>query len=240
MPVKMLNFEELPSDVIDDVIIENICSAEPVLSDDIWNKFELDFSLGDDLFNFDILDCNINTESLKELCEIRNHDCMWAGHCGSKEHPARESIITTTTTVYKDNKKSTTIQPGRSLLLKQPVTKLTTIQAAATVASPDSPPMSDDEECKPNITLQILKEMISECQLDDDSDLCEYFEDGDDIIKDPQEDEQKQPQRQITTTTTTSHLHESDHSYHKDKNASMRMSNLGIETPSDSGRIFFF
>lgn len=215
------------------------------LSDDIWNKFELDFPLDEELCDLDNIIYNdfedlslqnsTRQSSLSFSCfpidEIRNHDCMWAGHCGSKEHSADDTklLLRPTFVPEKTPVQKQPVPAGRSLLLKTVVKPPTA--AAPVVPSPESPPMSDDEESKSRtITLQMLHEAISECDLEDDSDLCEYFEEGEDLIKDPIEEETKPRQnyaRQIT-----------DHSYHKDKNASMRISDLGIETPSDSGRSF--
>lgn len=83
--------------------VDELAPTEPLLPDDIWKKFELDFptlcgelSPLDDIFG-DIMeyvqeDAGGIQSSMEdgELCEIRNHDCMWAGHCASKEHPADE------------------------------------------------------------------------------------------------------------------------------------------------------
>lgn len=239
------------SSVLDNLLMQENGNfgGEPVLSDDIWNKFELDGALlDDDLDHLDLLDsafdminyyCDRNM-TLDDFSNIRHHDCMWAGHCASKEHPpSDESRLWPLACPTKAPKVVQKVQPGRSLLLKQPK-PVATAKSATTpvqqqpqqqqaVTSPESPPMSDDEEGKSSV-LQLLNEAISEC---DDSDLCDYFEEGDEIIKDPQEDEDVKPKM---TKQQTAYLMANDHSYHKDKNATMRMSNLGIETPSDSGR----
>lgn len=118
---------------------------------------------------------------------------------------------------------------------------------------PDSPPISDDEESKGSALLKLLNDAIEECDINEDSDLCDYFEDGDEGDNQEDEDEEEEdddvvevvvqdikpePQQQsdITPVVTRPYFNAvSDHCYHKDKNASMRMINLGIETPSDSG-----
>ncbi|KAJ8983491.1 hypothetical protein NQ317_014951 [Molorchus minor] len=233
-------------------------NTEPLLSDDIWKKFELDFpelAGFDDIFD-DIVD-TVKTESslfpflgLEGICEIRNHDCMWAGHCASKEHPADEprayAAVRPPTFAPAPimrppapPKPQTAKQPSQQSLLKPAV------RAAACTHVPQTPPMSDDEEVrsKPTKVLQILNQTISECDLEDDSDiedesgLKEYFGYGDDAdvevtlveVKDEEEEEMKKNIRKYQYAA------ESDHSYHKDKNASMRMASLGIDTPSDSG-----
>lgn len=127
-------------------------TSESLLSDDIWKKFELEIP---DLIDFDDifggLDSKKQPESLNNEI-IRNHDCMWAGHCVSKEHPAEEHKNNgdkqvavapgLEKTPVKQQQQQQPVQPGRSLLLK------TVIKTAPPVPSPDSPPMSDDEENK--------------------------------------------------------------------------------------------
>lgn len=258
--------------------VDSNYSAEPVLSDDIWKKFELDATF-DDLYHIhldpvaglDIFNCDNKNISLDELCKIRHHDCMWAGHCASKEHPISEQnnfhstfcpqMPTLNITRQRKNTITSTIQPGRSLLLKQTnqqqqqtqqCQKLqqqkqqhqqqsqTTFNNATQqqITSPESPPMSDDEENKPSL-LQLLNDAIKECG---DNDLCEYFEDDDEIIKDPQDFEEiEKPtikQQQQQQQPVHAHIPTKEHSYHKDVNATMRITHLGIETPSDSGKSF--
>lgn len=215
------------------------CSAEQLLSEDIWKKFEFDPVTDlDDIFI--ALDATVpdifSGTSTTDLCEIRNHDCMWAGHCGSKEHPADElktlkvqlPVAAVTPGVQKTpvvNKQQ--ITAGRSVLLKP----IKTPQAPVPVVlSPESPPISDDEDPTQTSTLKMLNDAINECDLEEDSDLCEYFEEGEDIVAEP-DDHPSKPKPQYAIESDHSYH---DHSYHKDKNASMRISNLGIDTPSDS------
>lgn len=247
MSIKSSAFAALVSLDEFDVTTQTCGDLAMTLSDDIWNKFELDFPVGEDvcdlnhiLFNdFDDLSWQSSTRhsslsfSYFPFDEIRNHDCMWAGHCGSKEHSADDTklLLRPTFVPEKTPVQKQTIPAGRSLLLKTVVKPPTA--AAPVVPSPESPPMSDDEESKARtITLQMLHDAISECDLEDDSDLCEYFEEGEDLIKDPIEEETKPRPNYVRQIT--------DHSYHKDKNASMRISDLGIETPSDSGRCLLY
>lgn len=238
----------------------NFAPNELLLSDDIWNKF--DWPLEDVLNSFEDfgnLDRECSTlSSLKnnsEECEIRNHDCMWAGHCGSKEHPVDEPrahsfkfiptvannnssnnsalLTTTTSALTMINKNSAYSNPtGRSLLLKTQIKQQQQQQmlqqqqnAESIIPVLDSPPNSDDEEAKAKtVTLQLLQDAISEC----DSDLYDYFEDTDLLQVMDEQPKPKETPAPVPTQFT------SDHCYHKDKNASMRMSSLGIETPSDS------
>lgn len=253
-----LSSDMLPSSV--DVISARP-NTEPVLSDDIWDKFELDFP---ELSGIDDIFDEIDTSGdsllpfLNGICQIRNHDCMWAGHCASKEHPTDEprfhkycainssasgSSRAPIPTIKQEIKPPAQCQQS---LLKP------TVRAAACVAqpmmptnhTPQTPPMSDDEEskCKPT---QILNPTIAECKLEDDSDLCDYrgddyFEDDEDLevnVTDcgPTVKESAKP-----NIRSCQFAAESDHSYHKDKNASMHnIPNLGIDTPSDSGESIF-
>lgn len=253
MQVKQIaeSFDDCLADMASIDVDDLYCSAEPLLSDDIWKKFELDFPVGDlsefdDIFNeidSSILDLFKETDSGK----IRNHDCMWAGHCGSKEHLAddgktlksqnRARATSGNATPGSEKTPANKQQPvaaGRSLLLKTVVKSA----PAPVLPSPESPPISDDEDPKDQTsTLKMLNDAIDECEIEEDSDLCEYFEEGEDIVVEPEE--QPAPPPVKTTHIESDHSYH-DHSYHKDKNASMRIANLGIETPSDSGRILFF
>lgn len=174
---------------------------------------------------------------ISDICEIRNHDCMWAGHCGSKEHPADEprhtSCFIPPTPVIRPpvpiKQENITNKPmaGQQSLLKPAV-------RAANTLMPQTPPMSDDEEVKTKSTqvLQILNEAISECDLDEDSDLCDYFDEEVEVV----ETKTTQKEEEEETNIRLKFAAESDHSYHKGKHASMNMENLGIDTPSDSGK----
>lgn len=225
-------------------------SAEQLLSEDIWKKFEFDMpvpELDNIFFALDASVPDIFSDSSSDLCEIRNHDCMWAGHCGSKEHPADEikklippqpsfaGTITPAGVTSKTPavvKQQTIASTGRSVLLKPIKTP------APVLPSPESPPISDDEDPTQTSTLKMLNDAINECDLEEDSDLCEYFEEGEGIAEpdeddDDEEEEPQQPPPKPHFAVESDHSYH-DHSYHKAKNASMRITNLGIDTPSDS------
>ncbi|KAB0792557.1 hypothetical protein PPYR_14516 [Photinus pyralis] len=240
------SLDECLADIADIDLDYLYCSAEQLLSEDIWKKFEFDMPVVelDDIFS--ALDASVpdifSDSSNDDLCEIRNHDCMWAGHCGSKEHPADElkKLLPQPTLVgiippagvqpKTPAVKQQTIAAGRSVLLK-PIVKT---PAAPVLPSPESPPISDDEDPSQTSTLKMLNDAINECDLEEDSDLCEYFEEGEDIAEEPEPDvkvEDPQPKPHFAIESDHSYH---DHSYHKDKNASMRITNLGIDTPSDS------
>ncbi|XP_018569007.1 transcriptional regulator Myc-1 isoform X2 [Anoplophora glabripennis] len=250
-----LSSDMLPSPVVD--VISARPNTEPVLSDDIWNKFELDFpelSGIDDIF--DEIDTNDDSllPFLNGICQIRNHDCMWAGHCASKEHPTDEPRFHmycainssapgyTRAPIVTIKRESKPPVPCQQSLLKPAVRAAAcVVPVMSTMHTPQTPPMSDDEEtkCKPTQVLQILNQTIAECDLDDDSDLCDYrggdyFDDDEDIevnVTDPSPAVKETAKSNIRSCQFAA---ESDHSYHKDKNASMHMPNLGIDTPSDS------
>lgn len=275
-------FEEMDDVSLDDILYSSLHS------DDMWKKFEfLDVpaseftpctipSLPDET------DCQLDTllewsldatscGTPKDSSEIRHHDCMWAGHCGSKEHkpeaakttvvvpkPAQQTVVT----VKKPAAVSVTVpNQGRSLLLSSRNTSAASVTAPTNKTNngpqqtvlppaavgnvgprPDSPPSSDDDDhprfkheisgifdAPVNKTLQLLNDAISECDFDEDSDLCEYFEDSD----------------VFAGTESSGDAHraypgESDHSYHKGKGAQLRMDHLGVQTPSDSGKFHIF
>lgn len=182
-----------------------------------------------------------------DACMIRNHDCMWAGHCGSKEHPADEprhmaSLIPPTPVIMQSpvaiKEENNAIKPliatGQQSLLKPAVRAANTM-----LHSPQTPPMSDDEEIrvKPTHVLQLLHQAIHECDLDEDSDLCEYFEEEVEVVEPTISSRQTEEEEKINIRLKFAA--ESDHSYHKGKHDAMSMINLGIDTPSDSGKFVF-
>lgn len=241
------SLDECLSDIADIDLDYLYCSAEQLLSEDIWKKFECDVPVADLDDIFSALDASapdcFSDSSSDDLCEIRNHDCMWAGHCGSKEHPADElkKLLPQSTLVgiippagvqpKTPAVKQQPIASGRSVLLK-PIVK--TPAVAPVLPSPDSPPISDDEDPSQTSTLKMLNDAIDECDIEEDSDLCEYFGEGEDMAEEPEPDVKvEDPPPKPTFAVESDHSYH-DHSYHKDKNASMRITNLGIDTPSDS------
>ncbi|XP_060520004.1 N-myc proto-oncogene protein [Cylas formicarius] len=250
-----------------------------LLPDDIWKKFELDFP---ELTNIDGIFQELDDARDDNMGVVEeymlHHDCMWAGHCASDEHPPddfrmqslnfivpKPPVINTRTMNATKMKAQQQQQQQQSLL--KPSVRATA--ASTTTASSNSalqhalqtPPESDDEEGKgkPSKLLQILNQAISEYDIDEDSDLCDYFEDTDvdgknaalDIKEEPleikqepvgvqeepwdvadvedEEAQRKTYQKRLQIAT------ENDHSYYKDKNASMMVHmNCGLDTPSDS------
>lgn len=241
--------------------VDDLYNTAPLLSDDVWKKFELDVAMGaedmddfyDDIFFEDSF--TWTTSSQTKNCKIRNHDCMWAGHCGSKEHPADEPRLPIRTIppvppvisrvpMGINNKQA--VASGRSLLLRTAIKQQQQTQQTVPqqqqqqqqhqpVVSPDSPPMSDDEEHKTQ-TLRILEDVISSCDIEDDSDLCDYFEQKGFLSESAEESTIVLTAASTQIRAAHQYARDNDHSYHKDKNATMHLSNLGIDTPSDSGK----
>lgn len=213
--------------------------------------------------------------SLKNLKDcISNHDCMWNGHCASDEHPADElrsnvnslipqpPVVRTTPVAFNNVKQEPNVRSnGQQSLLKP------TVRMANTMLQ--TPPMSDDDEdknAKPTKLLQILNQAISECDFDEDSDLCDYFDEDVDVLESTENqikeddneddefveeeeedaedehievDEVSKKQEHEEMCIRMKFAAESDHSYHKGKNASMNMDAYGLVTPSDSGEWIF-
>lgn len=240
MPINLDNADDL----LVNIEMDELCN---------WNLFDLDFDLNDISLPSILPDTELFDSQPWNKVEpseyVFNHDCMWTGHCGSKDHPSDEFvkplIKPIVPPVIETPVTKQSVVPGRSLLLRTAM-KPTTPAAPVQGASPDSPPISDDEDGKRGTTtLQMLNDAIKECDIDEDSDLCEYFEEGEDLLETMQEQQQTQQQQphhhhyhQQQAQLNQIRSRESDHSYHKDKNASMHRisSNLGIETPSDSGK----
>lgn len=212
-------------------------------------------------------------KDLKDYC-ISNHDCMWTGHCASDEHPADElrsnigslipqpPVVHTRPVTFNNIKQEANIRSnGQQSLLKPAVRMANTML--------QTPPMSDDDEdknAKPSKLLQILNQAISanECDFDEDSDLCDYFDEDvdvldstetqikqEDIDEDDEDEDDEDDDEQVEVDVVSKKQEEeemcirmkfaaeSDHSYHKGKNAAMIMDAYGLVTPSDSGKYFF-
>lgn len=225
-------------------LLGDITNAE-IHTDDMWKKFDID-SLASEISNvenplLELWDWNLDAPIQEINSEIRHHDCMWAGHCGSEEHKTEISkvpIIPPTVPMTQQAPKQTIVvkkaptinaTSSRSLLrtrTNQTIIEPQTVTIPLNVGPrPDSPPSSDDDD-SPRFKHEIFKTVTKQTLFsgsfseieDDDSDLCEYFEDG----------------------IFTRYPGESDHSYHKGKQAQIRMDNLGVQTPSDSGKFIFF
>lgn len=293
----------------DDVLTDlNPTSSEFLPSDDIWKKFEIDFPEFvnfDDIFNELCFSGDVEDSLLSMVAaegavtsEIRNHDCMWAGHCASSEHPHDDSshnkkapLVPTPPVIAIKSQQQQTPTPGlaktpaavsgghhqqnkasfqstQQSLLKSSFRQTAVAapaQLAVTSLTPQTPPMSDDEEkgiVHTDPQLLRLPEASPSGgtteEYEDDDDLSEYFrsgsqtnkqqrdgdeddDDSEETSEESSEEEEDEDEEQQQSTSYTMvyrqpvhYAYENDHSYHKDKNASMRVANLGIETPSDS------
>ena len=216
--------------------------------------------------------CWVDQAKVESPSRIVRHDCMWAGHCGSKQHSdvAKRPILTP----FSSPKSPASAAKSQVTIAGSSRGAARSIVKPSVVPSPDSPPMSDDEEVRKKLpsTLQMLQETISECDLDEDSDLCEYFDEDEFLadapasvgydLEDDDEDEeeeddddddeeqtsaryrqqqqqQQQPQPQQAKTMQRRPAPEfNDHSYHKERSTNyVKMTSLGVETPSDSGKL---
>ncbi|XP_023013030.2 uncharacterized protein [Leptinotarsa decemlineata] len=181
--------------------------TEPLLPDDIWQKFELDFSQLPGFSDTTVMPPEEHSYfPILDEVWAGNHDCMWAGHCGSQEHSNDEfrhvsRLIPT---------------PGTSLMHPPPVPTIkrewrgsscqqqSLLKPAVRATAPmlHTPPMSDDEEAKhskPTSVLKLLRDAIDDCDLDEEVDLCNYLEGKGDAdmgpmctVKEEEEDEDEE------------------------------------------------
>lgn len=244
----LLDRQELPRD-----LFNHHNTEPPLLSDDIWNKFELDFpdltGNMDDIFTE--LDGGFNDDSLLfdilNDAQIRNHDCMWAGHCGSKEHPADEPRPVIVPIAPKPappppRHVKPQVHNQQSLLKPRPM-------VMPYVVTPQTPPMSDDEEGKSKKTevakiledtitathlSEITEEDIKDLKFDADGYEDELEEEEDDEDEEEEEEEEEEKKKEPPKYSVASYASVNDHSYHKEKNSYV------LDTPSDSGTYFYF
>nr|CAI5859256.1 unnamed protein product [Callosobruchus analis] len=205
MPVK-IETSEFEEEMLDMLFLDEPIT-EPLLSDDIWKKFELDFpefsGIADIFFQeeqtlfHDSQDIEVqqgcmfhssnssgNAGAGALSCspptsanEIRHHDCMWAGHCGSKEHDDRPNgggcfLVPDPLTIrrpppppppkavaIKKEEPDDTHQYQQPQYQQQPATRSVLKPAVRAAVKqqqqqqqqqhmPQTPPMSDDEEGK--------------------------------------------------------------------------------------------
>lgn len=93
----------------DDVLSHSTVSAavaqptsnmDAIPTDDIWNKFDFGIETSEEDDGIFEPSSNISSSSFElywapkeQFKEIRHHDCMWAGLCGSKDHKNADSCI---------------------------------------------------------------------------------------------------------------------------------------------------
>lgn len=230
------------------------------LSSEPWTKYKLDdvadFSSVNDLF--------ADLDGFFGEKNVLNHDCMWAGHCGGKEHadePRLSGFIPKPPIINKDPPMLPALAVTTQESLLKPSIKAmgaTVIQPNTTVVhSLQTPPDSDDEENKINSAalLRMLSDDSNEC----DSDFADYLigeemevkketmevkqevldinEENVDIKEELEDTESETESRGMSCEEyriRTQWAAENDHSYYKDKNAAMINNNYGLDTPSDS------
>lgn len=119
---------------------------------------------------------------------------MWTGHCPSDEHPADELRSNITSLIPQPPIIHPTPANNFSMPIKRDPTlrsngQQSLLKPAVRMANTmlQTPPMSDDDEDrnvnKQTTLLQILNQAIHECDLDEDSDLCDYFDEDVDVLE---------------------------------------------------------
>lgn len=197
------------NDILDEIV--NYCDTENIDTDVLLNGLE-SFEPDVDLFAIKPWISNDGEQLL--------HDCMWTGHCGNKDHPSEELVKPLVTPLLPTPVAKVTPPSSRSILIKSVVKTPPQEPTNNTNLSPDSPPISDDEDSKKTPTFNMLADAIVDQHTEVTDDIINYFE----------KDERTPPKQQNSSRG------ESDHSYHKEK----WMGNfLGIDTPSDSGECLF-
>lgn len=232
---------------------------EPFISEDIWKKFGIDNldHYTESLENIDITPLPLlHDEEYTNVfdkgvgSQISKLDAMWGGNGVENSIIDDSSFLPPASTWIAPSLVKApavaiqqSVAPGRSLLIKpaartpQTTTTTTPVQFPV-IPSPDSPPISDDEDGnKPDVLMKFLNDTVGE--LDIDEDLYDYItSNGGDLMSDGEEDDNSSEQSESPVPPPIHNYAVNDHSYHKDKNASMRIANLGIDTPSDSGKTF--
>uniref|UniRef100_A0A8D8LR98 Myc protein n=1 Tax=Cacopsylla melanoneura TaxID=428564 RepID=A0A8D8LR98_9HEMI len=75
-------------------------NMDAIPTDDIWNKFDFGIETSEEDDGIFEPSSNVSSSSFElywapkeQFKEIRHHDCMWAGLCGSKDHKNADSCI---------------------------------------------------------------------------------------------------------------------------------------------------
>lgn len=83
-----------------------MANMDAIPTDDIWNKFDFGIETSEEDDGIFEPSSNISSSSFElywapkeQFKEIRNHDCMWAGLCGSKDHKNADCLL-----AYEDAK----------------------------------------------------------------------------------------------------------------------------------------
>lgn len=243
MQVSILGPQEVS--FFEDFLEEN---SSLVVSDDIWKKFDLDLPEEfmaqhtlrnerlDDLYQFE-------ESSFLEPSEIRQHDCMWAGLCISKEHNSTMTSVVGPT-VHKK------VPAGRSLLIpksdtvshqttqhQQSLCRTKSLESDGDSTRPETP-QSSESESESDYEAPIFRheqvsinERLSECFPEAANPVCVTSATGQQVITPRMRIDNMYTNKEETDVRYTL----SDHSYHLNQPVvSKKLEHLGVQTPSDS------
>lgn len=229
-----------------------------VVSDDIWKKFDFDFSLDrldavhTDVYHERTFDDGVLPDLLygKMSClasrKIRHHDCMWAGLCISKEHNR-------TLPAKKNSQMQKKVPAGRSVLISragithignslvnQQQCRTRNLESDGDSTRPETPSSSSDTETEDEGPFfrhdQInIHEKLSECMSDAVTKAVPVSEVTGQLVRfhdrrKEEEENQCQVHRETNIRNTLS-----DHCYHLNQPIGKNLEHLGVQTPSDSG-----
>lgn len=238
----------------DDLIpFESPNDSANVVSDDVWNKFDLDLTQDyqkysespnpfDD-FPFFGADCLGSSE-------IRHHDCMWAGLCISKEHNS-------TLATKKDPKVHKKVPAGRSLLIpksetvhhqtqnQQSFCRTKSLESDGDSTRPETPQSSGDSDAESDYEPPIFRhdqisinEKLSECFHDATTKAVPVSVVTGQQVRIPRK--RIENENVIIKEEPDIRHTLSDHCYHLNQPAvTQRLEHLGVQTPSESGKSFF-
>ena len=237
-------------DCTDMSLLNEPLDTSTVVSDDVWKKFDLDVPQDyyhpvrlDPLFE-DLLPVYEN-DTFIDSCEIRHHDCMWAGLCISKEHNS-------TLPTKKDPQVHRKVPAGRSLLipktetisqqtqLQKPVCRTKSLESDGDSLRPDTPQSSESEaESDNEVPIfrhdQIsINERLSECFAEAAVNAVPVSVVTGQHVRTPRK--RIESECKIKEETDVRYTL-SDHCYHLNQPAvSKKLEHLGVQTPSDSGK----
>lgn len=201
--------------------------------------------------------------------EIRHHDCMWAGLCISKEHnrtlpakkdsqlqkkiPAGRSLLisrasTSARSLMNAQQQHQALQQQQQQQLLQQQQqqqsqqcRVKSLESDGDSTRPDTPPTStSDTDTDDEVPVfrhdQInIHEKLSECMSESIIRAAPVSEVTGQLVRrfyDRRKEEENNQQPNLRNTL-------SDHCYHLNHPAYKRLESLGVQTPSESGKLFF-
>ncbi|XP_044747329.1 transcriptional regulator Myc-2 [Coccinella septempunctata] len=195
---------------------------------------------------------------------IKSHDCMWAGHCASSEHKDDyDKALHKFWAGFLNTPKAPAPAAPAAAAVPIPTSQQSLLKPnlrnagvpVINMITPHTPPMSDTDDESKKKRAEGASSDIDEA----DQELREYFgsslvaldgphqeveESSESSSESESSESEDEPYQQagpsrvapnVTSLQRNMYATQNDHSYHKDKNSSMIMSDLGIDTPSDSG-----